>query len=85
MLCTGSMLDIDPNNLRLRAAKRLVNNLIAYTDATSGQTADQVTVVQFSDVAEVLYPIGDPSGAAVDGRAGQGWKRTHALQDRQLQ
>jgi Mg-chelatase subunit ChlD len=61
---SGSMLDNDPDNLRLEAAKLLNSKLITSAAATSGQTGDLVTVVEFSSVADVLYPLGDPSGAA---------------------
>jgi len=61
---SGSMLDNDPNNLRLEAAKLLNSKLITSAAATGGKTGDQVTVVEFSSSADVLYPLGDPSGAA---------------------
>ncbi|KAK3370427.1 hypothetical protein B0H63DRAFT_422217 [Podospora didyma] len=66
---SGSMLDNDPGNLRLQAAKLLTGKLVTAASAKNGQTADQVTIVQFSDTAEVLYPLGDPSGAGskIDG------------------
>ncbi|KAK4171076.1 hypothetical protein QBC36DRAFT_225417 [Triangularia setosa] len=66
---SGSMEDTDPNNLRLQAANLLVGKLIASSGVITGQTADQVTIVQFNETAEVLYPLGDPSGAGatVDG------------------
>jgi Mg-chelatase subunit ChlD len=61
---SGSMLDNDPDNLRLEAAKLLNSKLITSAAATGGKTGDLVTVVEFSSAAEVLYPLGDPSGAA---------------------
>lgn len=66
---SGSMEDTDPSNLRLQAAKLLVGKLIPSSGTTTGQTADQVTIVQFNETAEVLYPLGDPSGAGatIDG------------------
>ncbi|KAK0748360.1 hypothetical protein B0T21DRAFT_447107 [Apiosordaria backusii] len=66
---SGSMEDNDPSNLRLQAAKLLVGKLIPSDGTTGGQTADQVTIVQFNETAEVLYPLGDPSGsgAIIDG------------------
>ncbi|KAK0663904.1 von Willebrand factor type A domain-containing protein [Cercophora samala] len=66
---SGSMEDTDPSNLRLQAAKLLVGKLITSSGITTGQTADQVTIVQFNETAEVLYPLGDPSsaGSSIDG------------------
>ncbi|KAH6855860.1 hypothetical protein B0I37DRAFT_64467 [Chaetomium sp. MPI-CAGE-AT-0009] len=61
---SGSMLDNDPNKLRLEAAKLLNSKLITSAAATGGKTGDQVTVAKFSTSADVLYPLGDPSGAA---------------------
>ncbi|KAK4123659.1 hypothetical protein N657DRAFT_419903 [Parathielavia appendiculata] len=60
---SGSMIDNDPDDLRLEAAKLLNSKLITSAAATGGKTGDVVTVVEFSSVAEVLYPLGDPSGA----------------------
>jgi hypothetical protein len=53
----------DPQDIRLDAAKGLADILISKSEATGGKKADLVDVVQFSDVADLLYPIGDPSGA----------------------
>ncbi|KAK4195890.1 hypothetical protein QBC40DRAFT_210528 [Triangularia verruculosa] len=66
---SGSMEDTDPSNLRLVAANLLVGKLISSGGITTGQTADQVTIVQFNETAEILYPLGDPSGAgaSIDG------------------
>ena len=68
------MLDTDPNKLRLEAAKLLVGKLVTSSGATSGQSPDRVAVVQFNDAAEVVYPFGDPSGAApkIDGVGAEG-------------
>ncbi|KAK4444799.1 hypothetical protein QBC34DRAFT_451686 [Podospora aff. communis PSN243] len=68
------MLDTDPNKLRLEAAKLLVGKLITSGSATAGQVPDKVAVVQFNDTSEVLYPLGDPSGAAskIDSVAAEG-------------
>ena len=60
---SGSMGDNDPGNLRLVAAKTLNDALISQSEATSSQAADLVTVVEFSDDSDVLYQLGDPSGA----------------------
>jgi len=60
---SGSMEDNDPENLRLVAAKTLNDALISQSEATGSQAADLVTVVEFSDESEVLYSLGDPSGA----------------------
>ncbi|EGS19846.1 uncharacterized protein CTHT_0043310 [Thermochaetoides thermophila DSM 1495] len=66
---SGSMEDNDPRNLRLQAAKLLVDKLISPSEVTGDQTADEVAVIEFTHTADVLYPLGDPSGAgpAVDG------------------
>ncbi|KIW67245.1 hypothetical protein PV04_06510 [Phialophora macrospora] len=60
---SGSMATNDPQNLRLTAAKSLNDALISQSEASSSQAADLVDVVAFSDVADVLYPLGDPAGA----------------------
>jgi Mg-chelatase subunit ChlD len=60
---SGSMAQNDPNDLRLAASKALNDALISQSEAISGKTADLVTVVDFSSSAELLYPLGDPSGA----------------------
>ncbi|KAK4106676.1 hypothetical protein N658DRAFT_461485 [Parathielavia hyrcaniae] len=66
---SGSMLDNDPDDLRLEAAKLLNSRLITSATATGGKTGDLITVVEFSYSADVLYPLGDPSGAesSIDG------------------
>lgn len=60
---SGSMADNDPEDLRLVAAKALNDALISQGEATGGQSADLVTVAEFSSDSNVLYPLGDPSGA----------------------
>ncbi|KAB5566544.1 hypothetical protein GE09DRAFT_1218801 [Coniochaeta sp. 2T2.1] len=60
---SGSMSGTDPNNLRITAGKALNNQLVPAAGATGGKQADLVTVVDFDDVATVIYPLGDPAGA----------------------
>lgn len=60
---SSSMATNDPDDLRLVAAKALNDALIGQSEATGGQAADLVTVVEFSSASDVLYSLGDPSGA----------------------
>jgi hypothetical protein len=60
---SGSMATNDPQNLRLAAAKSLNDALVGQAEASSSQAADLVSVVAFSDIADILYPLGDPAGA----------------------
>ncbi|KAL1837205.1 hypothetical protein VTJ49DRAFT_4156 [Mycothermus thermophilus] len=66
---SGSMSDNDPDDLRLQASKLLVDKLVSASEASGNQAADQVTVVEFTLSADVLYPLGDPDGAgpSIDG------------------
>lgn len=61
---SGSMVYNDPNDIRLAAGKALDATLISSSAATGGKSADLVTVVKFNVDAELLYPLGDPSGAS---------------------
>lgn len=60
---SGSMSVTDPYDLRITAGKALNNQLVSAAAATGGKKADLVTVVDFDDVATVIYPLGDPAGA----------------------
>ncbi|OCL03398.1 hypothetical protein AOQ84DRAFT_325997 [Glonium stellatum] len=60
---SGSMADTDPDNLRLVAGRAVNDWLITSKEASGSKKEDLVTVVSFSDVASLLYPLGDPSGA----------------------
>ncbi|KAF7502243.1 hypothetical protein GJ744_006307 [Endocarpon pusillum] len=60
---SNSMSTNDPNDLRLAASQALNNALIDSSEASGGKTADLVTVVDFASSGELLYPLGDPSGA----------------------
>ncbi|KAK3358111.1 hypothetical protein B0T25DRAFT_590131 [Lasiosphaeria hispida] len=61
---SNSMEYNDPENLRLEAAHRLNIELVRASTAVGGQSPDLVSVVQFNDSADLLYPLGDPSGAS---------------------
>lgn len=60
---SNSMFDNDPNDLRLAASQALNNALVDSSEGTGGKTPDLVTVVDFASDGELLYPLGDPSGA----------------------
>ena len=60
---SGSMADTDPENLRLVAGLAVNDWLITSKEASGSKKEDLVTVVSFDDVATLLYPLGDPSGA----------------------
>lgn len=60
-----SMLDNDFDGARLKAAIALNDMyLISKEKAKSGQTPDQLTVIDFNDIATVIYELGDPGKAA---------------------
>lgn len=60
---SGSMTYSDPDNLRLAAGRSLNDWLIGSKEATSTKKPDLVTVINFDDVPNLDYPLGDPSGA----------------------
>lgn len=60
---SGSMSFNDPNDVRLEASQSLANALIDVSEASNDKTADLLTVVDFSSSADLLYPVGNPSGA----------------------
>jgi Mg-chelatase subunit ChlD len=60
---SGSMLETDPQNLRLAAGRALNEWLITKAEATGGKKADLVTVIDFDSTATLDYPLGDPGGA----------------------
>lgn len=61
---SGSMSSSDPYDLRIAAGRSLNDFLITSKEATSSKKADQVTVIDFDDVATLDYPLGDPGPAA---------------------
>ena len=71
---SGSMVDSDPDNLRLAAGKRIVDWLISDNEASGSKKADEVTVINFDDNAYLDYPLGDPGNAdsAFDGMGADG-------------
>jgi Mg-chelatase subunit ChlD len=60
---SGSMSFNDPNDVRLAASQALANALVDVSEASNDKTADLLTVVDFSSSADLLYPLGNPSGA----------------------
>jgi Mg-chelatase subunit ChlD len=62
---SGSMSTNDPDDIRLNASIALNDALISQSEAIDGKSSDLVTVVDFSSDAQVLYPLGDPSGAGI--------------------
>ena len=69
---SGSNTETDPSRLRVTAAKELSGTLV--TEATVGPDnfPDLVTVITFTDTANVLYPLGDPTSATFDGVGADG-------------
>ncbi|KAF2474431.1 uncharacterized protein BDR25DRAFT_392099 [Lindgomyces ingoldianus] len=61
---SGSNSWTDPSNLRIQAARDFNAKLTTAAQAGSGPYPDQVAVVDFDDSASLLYPMGDPAGAA---------------------
>jgi hypothetical protein len=57
------MQDTDPSNIRIVAAKALNNALISNGKVTGGRHNDIVTIVGFHSSPDLLYPLGDPTGA----------------------
>jgi len=60
---SGSMAYNDPYDLRVKAGRALNEFLISSREASGGQKADQVTVIDFDDAAYLDYPLGDPASA----------------------
>jgi len=60
---SGSNVDTDPNNLRVIAGKTLNSALVTTAGATGGKQPDLVAVVDFDDVATLIYQLGDPANA----------------------
>lgn len=50
----------DPKNLRIAAAKDFNNRLTTKAEAAGTNQPDLVTVVDFADKANIIYPLGDP-------------------------
>ncbi|KAI9682695.1 MAG: hypothetical protein M1829_006682 [Trizodia sp. TS-e1964] len=61
---SGSMVDTDPQNLRINASRSLIESLVSSSSADANNKADLVSVIDFDDIAKVIYPLGDPSGAS---------------------
>jgi uncharacterized protein YegL len=65
---SGSMRDTDPNFLRVAAGKAIAGSLITSAAAAgSSVQPDLVTVVGFSDISTLIYPLGDPSTVSFNG------------------
>ncbi|KAK4116766.1 hypothetical protein N656DRAFT_700388, partial [Canariomyces notabilis] len=63
---SGSMLDYDPDDLRLAAARSLNDFLISNGEAGGERKADQVAVVGFDSSSYTVFPPGDPGNPAAD-------------------
>jgi len=61
---SGSNTWTDPSNLRIQAAKDFNEKLTTAAEAGPGVFPDKVAVIDFDDSARILYPMGDPAGAA---------------------
>ena len=61
---SGSNADTDPQELRIAAAKGLNSRLVLKGQASDGGQSDLVTAIDIGSSASVLYPLGDPAGAA---------------------
>lgn len=55
---SGSMVDTDPNNLRISAGEAIVKALLP---------SDRVTVIDFDDSVRIVSPLGPPSTASFAG------------------
>jgi Mg-chelatase subunit ChlD len=60
---SSSMTGSDPLDLRLDAGKSILDWLIAKNEASDSKKADSVTVIDFSDSANLDYGLGDPANA----------------------
>lgn len=61
---SGSNEETDPSNLRIQAAKDFNAKLATASKVGPGIVPDKVAVIDFDDSAKVIYPMGDPEGAA---------------------
>ncbi|MEW6581283.1 MAG: vWA domain-containing protein [Actinomycetota bacterium] len=61
---SGSNTTTDPGNLRITAGLALATNLVSTADAAGEGTPDTLAVIDFDATATVVYPLGDPDGAA---------------------
>jgi predicted metal-dependent peptidase len=61
---SGSMVDNDPDNLRLTAGQEIDDWLISVNNAVGNKKADLVTVIDFDDSVNIDYALGDPGAAA---------------------
>jgi uncharacterized protein YegL len=64
---SGSMVDTDPNNLRITAGKAIAASLITSASAGPNGHPDLVTVIDFDDSVRVVYPLGDPASVSFAG------------------
>jgi hypothetical protein len=60
---SGSMLGSDPTDLRLQAGKSILDWLITKDEVSDNKKEDIVTVIDFSDEAQLDYKLGPPDGA----------------------
>jgi uncharacterized protein YegL len=64
---SGSMVDTDPNNLRIVAGEAIASSLITKAAAGPNGHPDLVTVIDFDDSVRVVYPLGDPASVSFAG------------------
>lgn len=69
---SGSMVDTDPNNLRIVAGEAIASSLITKAAAGSNGHPDLVTVIDFDDSVRVVYPLGDPASVSFAGIDSEG-------------
>ena len=61
---SGSKIDTDPSSLRIQAAKNFNARLTSAAKVGSAIAPDKVSVIDFDTSAKMLYPMGNPDGAA---------------------
>lgn len=64
---SGSMVDTDPNNLRITAGEAIAASLVTSASAGPNHHPDLVTVIDFDDSVRVVYPLGDPASVSFAG------------------
>ena len=64
---SGSMVDTDPQNLRIVAGKAIASSLTTSAEAGPNGHPDLVTVIDFDDSVRVVYPLGDPASVSFAG------------------
>jgi hypothetical protein len=55
---SGSMVDTDPNNLRIVAGEAIASSLITKAAAGPNGHPDLIVVIDFDDSVRVVYPLG---------------------------